>query len=122
MVNNISLITSSNNNMTAIIPTMKRLKTAVVATVLLSVLAVGTVGASTQGYYALDNKSQIGMLMSLSPNAEVIEPTNTKNDASLVGVVVPDDETDLSRQSGQVSVKLQAQRPHLQAPTRYKSR
>jgi hypothetical protein len=74
--------------------------------VCLSFLAVtaSTVNADSQAFSLLKGQAQIGMLMSLTPYQGVIQYANTSNSSSLVGVVTPADQTNLSAQSGQVSV------------------
>ena len=60
-------------------------------------------GASSQSVNVLDNKSQPGMLMSLTANAGVAEPASDKNAALLLGVISTND-TAFDMQPGQISV------------------
>jgi co-chaperonin GroES (HSP10) len=72
--------------------------------ILLSALVFGPVTAGAQGFGVLNSSAQQGMLMSLSPNPQIIEPASDKNAQSLVGILDPND-TSLDLQSGQVNVK-----------------
>lgn len=60
--------------------------------------------ASSQGFSLLRGQPQSGMLVSLTANPGVIEPANSQNSKSLVGVIVLG-ETNLDQQQGQVNVK-----------------
>ena len=60
--------------------------------------------AASQSYNVLANTVQPGMLVSLTKNADVIEPATDKN-ASLVSGVVTSATTDINQQPGQVSVE-----------------
>ncbi len=72
-------------------------------TILLAIVPA-VASASSQSFNVLDNKSQPGMLMSLTANTGVVEPASNRNDTSLVGVIAPDDAA-FDIQPGQVSVK-----------------
>ncbi len=59
--------------------------------------------ATSQSYNVLNNKSQPGMLMSLTANTGVVEPATDKNASLLVGVISTGD-TAFDAQPGQISV------------------
>jgi hypothetical protein len=75
----------------------------------IGVLAVAVpvlASASTQSFSVLDNKTQTGMLVSLTANSDVVAPATDKNAAALLGVTT-DNTTDISysQKPGQVSVQ-----------------
>ena len=75
----------------------------------LIVMAVPAIAsAASQSFNVLNNQAQPGMLMSLTQDSGVIEPTTDKNAASLIGVITTDT-TSLSQQPGQVSVATDGQ-------------
>lgn len=61
--------------------------------------------ASTQYFYVLSSNYSQGMLMSLTSDPGVIEPSTIQNSRSLVGIVAPNDETSISQQAGQISIR-----------------
>lgn len=72
------------------------------------VAAPSYASASSQSYNVLNNKSQPGMLMSLTANSGVVEPASDKNAALLLGVISTSD-TAFDTQPGQVSVASDGQ-------------
>lgn len=76
----------------------------VCAVAIVAVISPVLVNASSSSFNVLDNKSQAGMLMSLSANSGVIERADNKNAASLIGVI-SNDEVSLNQQPGQVTIK-----------------
>ena len=71
--------------------------------VIISVVGPLSASASSQSFNVLDNKSQPGMLMSLTANAGVVEAASDKNASLLLGVISTND-TAFDLQPGQVSV------------------
>ena len=65
--------------------------------------------SSSQQFNVLNNAARPGMLMSLTANAGVVEPADTKNASMLIGVMVPADSSALDRQPGQVNVQNDGQ-------------
>src|ERR1700683_3460638 len=68
------------------------------------ILVPAHTAASSQGFDLFQGHPQAGMLMSLTSNPGVIEPANTTNAASLIGVISPGD-TNIDLQPGQVNVE-----------------
>jgi F0F1-type ATP synthase membrane subunit c/vacuolar-type H+-ATPase subunit K len=81
---------------------------AVVGTVLCIPL-IASAANSSQQFNVLNDSTRSGMLMSLTPNAGVVEPASTKNASMLIGVEIPTDATALDRKPGQVSVQNDGQ-------------
>jgi hypothetical protein len=74
-----------------------------ILTLIAGLLLTATVYAG-QGYYVLDESIRPGMLVSLTQNTQVVEPSNDKNMASLIGVV-GNAQTDFDVGKDQVSVQ-----------------
>lgn len=77
----------------------------VTAIVAISMISLGRgSAASSQSFQLLSGQAQLGMLMSLTRNPGVIEPTTNTNAASLVGVVAPND-NNLNQLPGEINVQ-----------------
>jgi len=76
---------------------------ALIAIVITGVGGTLSAAAASQSFNVLDNKSQPGMLMSLTANSGVVEPATDKNASLLLGVISAND-TAFDLQPGQVSV------------------
>ena len=74
-----------------------------IAIIITSAVGVQSAVASSQSFNVLDNKSQPGMLMSLTANSGVVEPATDKNATFLLGVIATND-TAFDLQPGQVSL------------------
>ncbi len=85
------------------VPRQFSLRTGLVI-LLIAVAAPVAVSASSQSFDVLDNKAQSGMLMSLTSNPSVAEPSSDKNASSIIGVLSPDGSA-FDAQPGQVSIK-----------------
>jgi hypothetical protein len=64
----------------------------------------GVASASTQDVTVVGDHPLQGMLVSLEPNPNVATLADNNNAPSLLGIIVPIDETNIERQSGQSSV------------------
>lgn len=62
------------------------------------------VSAGTQSFYAVNNNAQPGMLMSLTANAKVVQPSTAQTIRSFVGLVAGPNDATLNQQPGQVSL------------------
>ena len=91
--------------MTTFTNNIRNLKTAVIAGVGVLMLALpATALAVSQSYNILNNSVQPGMLVSLTKNADVIEPA-TSNNANLLNGIATAGITDINQQPGQVNVE-----------------
>ena len=63
-----------------------------------------TASAASQSYNVLDNKAQLGMLVSLTANSNVVTPATDKNTNLLLGVI-DTGTSNFSQEAGQVSVE-----------------
>lgn len=61
---------------------------------------------ANQAFYLLDKSVRQGMLVSLSKNPDTVQPANTDNASSLVGVISPND-GNFDVQNGQVNVRTE---------------
>ena len=81
------------------------LKSALVASLSMITLAVpATAFAASQNYNVLNNSVQPGMLVSLTSNADVIEPATDKN-ANLLNGIATTGNTNINQQPGQVNIE-----------------
>lgn len=69
----------------------------------------GISSASSQFFYVTNSNYTQGMIMSLTPNPGVIEPSTLNNAKAMVGVVAPNDENSFSQQSGQISIRTEGE-------------
>lgn len=74
-----------------------------ILTVVIAALGTATVYAG-RGYFVLDKSIRPGMLVSLTKNTEVVEPSNDKNMSTLIGVI-GSSQTDFDVGKDQVSVQ-----------------
>ena len=91
--------------MTTFTNNIQNIKRAVIAGVGILALALpATAFAASQNYSVLNNSVQPGMLVSLTSNADVIEPATTKN-ANLLNGIATAGITNINQQPGQVNVE-----------------
>lgn len=75
---------------------------------LIILLGPATASASSQSYSVLNDRVQPGMLVSLTANPGVVEPSTNAN-ADLISGIVNSGSTDINQQPGQVSVENSGQ-------------
>src|SRR5438445_2215879 len=67
-------------------------------------LAVHLPASATQSFYAVNNQAQPGMLMSLTANSKVVQPSTGQTIKSFVGVVAGPGDATFNQQPGQISL------------------
>ena len=77
---------------------------AFILTAAATVIGPATASAASQSYNVLDNKAQLGMLVSLTANSNVVTPATDKNTNLLLGVI-DTGANNFSQEAGQVSVE-----------------